>query len=160
MEIIDEPICNTLTGDTVSQDLFLMTPGRNSIPCSYSYEEEQQRYYKESIMLNYQRYKALFRSRLLCNVLIDDKNIVRDINKTAREELSRLLGVEIKIGVSLNSKCTEPFQKILRSSLNEMTELELMDQAGNKHLFQVEIILLVSPEENGLLKCISAVKIR
>ncbi|HVD97486.1 MAG TPA: hypothetical protein VNB90_04720 [Cytophagaceae bacterium] len=127
--------------------------------------EEQEQYYKESIIINYQRYKALFRSKLMGNILIDDKNIIRDFNKTAREDFDTMLGKYIRIGSSITDWFETPFfgpvfQKILQSGLNEIFEFEFVGPDGVAHTIRMEILLFISPSENRLLKCISTIKIR
>ncbi len=129
-----------------------------------THSEEQELYYKESIIINYQRYKALFRSKLIAHILIDEKNIIRDFNKKAKENFGQFLSKDIKIGNSIASWFEVPhygtiFQKALQTGLNEMIEFEFTDLLGEKHRFHLEIILFISPSDNRLLKCISAVKI-
>jgi hypothetical protein len=131
---------------------------------SFMYSEEQEKYYKESIIINYQRYKAMFRTALIGNILIDDKYIIRDINKKAKDEFSQILGTDIKIGTSVSywfndSHQGSVFLKALKNSLNEVMEFELIGIDGKKHRFQIEMILFINPSENRLLKCILAVKI-
>ena len=131
---------------------------------SFMHSEEQEKYYKESIIINYQRYKAMFRSSLVSNILIDDKYVIRDINKKAKEEFGQILGTEIKIGTVIsewfnNSGKDSVFLKALKNSLNELMEFELIGSDGKKHRFQIEIILFINPSENRLLKCISALKV-
>ncbi len=131
---------------------------------SFMYSEEQEKYYKESIIINYQRYKAMFRTTLISNILIDDKYIIRDINKKAKEEFGQILGTDVKIGSKISdwfndSDQSAVFSKALKNSLNEVMEFELIGSDGRKHLFQIEILLFINPAENRLLKCISALKI-
>jgi hypothetical protein len=106
----------------------------------------------------------MFRTALISNILIDDKYVIRDINKKAKEEFSQILGMDIKIGTIISDWFNSSFQdsvfpKTLKNSLNELMQFEIIGVDGNKHRFEIEIILFISPAENRLLKCISALKI-
>jgi hypothetical protein len=170
MELISTTDCNLLICDKAEENnyspLSKSTTSKNAILNeSFMYSEEQEKYYKESIIINYQRYKAMFRTALISNILIDDKYIIRDINKKAKDEFGQILGKDIKIGSKISDWFNDThqntvFSKALKNSLNEVMEFELIGSVGKKHLFQIEILLFINPAENRLLKCISALRIR
>jgi hypothetical protein len=123
-------------------------------------KNDQELYYKESIIINYQRYKAMFSSLLISNILIDDRFIIRDINKRAKTDFEKILGKTISIGTSvinlLEKSSTDNFPKSLfNNSFHEIIAFETIDTKNIVHKFQMEVLLFVSPSENKLLRCLS-----
>jgi hypothetical protein len=133
---------------------------KNKKTIDSSAKTEQELYYKESIIINYQRYKAMFNSLLTSNILVDDKFIIRDINKKAKADFEKILGKSISIGTSvinlLEESSTENFlNSLFNNSFHEIISFETIDIKNIVHKFQMEVLLFVSPSENKLLRCLS-----
>ena len=148
--------------DMIEQDNFSDKEKNSNSPKITKLTDEQ--HYKEVLLVNYQRYRALFHTMLINNILVDDKYIIRDINKKAKEEFAEIIGKTLKIGVSLTSlfhelKLNLVLQKLRQDQhLDNIIEFELTDSLGKKHQFKMEPILFISPNDNILFKCISIVK--
>jgi hypothetical protein len=166
MTLVTTTTCNDFLPAKDENNFTAYQSGNLSNQTSMSFiTEEQEQYYKESIIINYQRYKALFRSKLMGNILIDDKNIIRDFNQRAKEDFDTMLGKNVRIGASITdwfelSAFGLFFQKIFQGNLNKMVEFEFTGTDGISHAIRMEILLFISPSENRILKCISMIKIR
>jgi hypothetical protein len=167
MELLNSTPDNSFSINIASEENELLhIPANNSTKNkAMSHHEEQEKYYKESILMNYQRYKALFRSKLISNILIDDKNMIRDLNKKAKQDFEGISGQELKIGSSLSNWFHMPIygpilKATLANGLNKVVEFAYIDKEGVLCQFHLEIILFISPEDSRLLKCISAVRVR
>jgi hypothetical protein len=165
MELIDSANNNVNLNivDMDDQDSFYER-GNKDKPLAKTLADNEEQYFKELLLVNYQRYRALFHSMLINSILVDDKYIIRDINKKAKEEFGGIIGANLKIGTSLTSIFyglgLETVLGRLRqnNTLSDIIEFDLIDPSGIKHQFKMEPILFISPNDNVLFKCISIVK--
>ncbi|HWZ22122.1 MAG TPA: hypothetical protein VNW06_05680, partial [Cytophagaceae bacterium] len=166
MELIDSANNNVNFNvvDMDDQDSFYEKENKGKTLSKGTQVENEDQYFKELLLVNYQRYRALFHSMLINSILVDDRYVIRDINKKAKEEFGEIIGANLKIGTSLTSLFygagLETVLERLRknNTLGDIIEFDLIDPKGIKHQFKMEPILFISPNDNVLFKCISIVK--